>query len=201
MSAPATAQNNARERLPLNELREFVARLRADLAAFDSDFALQFALGRRVPTILADRARLARLALRSLWFACVGSDSPYGLVATGGFGRGELYPHSDIDLLILTPHPAPEVLPDRIQTFLAAVWDLRYRVGHSVRSTPQLLEDAKADVILATSLMESRLITGDQHRWRELSPILSSGGGWAPEAYLAAKLAEQRERHQRYQDT
>ncbi len=196
-----SATAKTKERLPLTELRDFVARLRADLAAFDSDFALQFALGRRVPTILADRARLARLALRSLWFACVGSDSPYGLIATGGFGRGELYPHSDIDLLVLTPHPAPEVLPERIQGFLAAVWDLRYRVGHSVRSTPQLLEDAKADVILATSLMESRLITGDRQRWRELSPLLSKGAGWTPEAYLQAKLSEQSERHARYQDT
>ncbi|MCB1643610.1 MAG: [protein-PII] uridylyltransferase [Xanthomonadales bacterium] len=194
---PAPAAN----RLPIAELDAFVARLRGDLAAYDSDFALQFALGRKVNSIVADRAKLARLALRTLWFACVGSDSPYALIATGGFGRGELYPHSDIDLLVLTPHPAPADLPERVQRFLAALWDLRYRVGHSARSLPQLREDARADVVLATSLLEARLICGEQARWKEMAPLLAQSIGWPARDYLDAKLAEARERHQRFSDT
>lgn len=195
MPSPAVNQ------LPIDELGAFVGRLRADLAAYDSDFALQFALGRRVTAILADRARLARLALRTLWFACVGSDSPYALIATGGFGRGELYPQSDIDLLVLTPHPAPAELPERVQRFLAALWDLRYRVGHSARSLPQLQVDARADVVLATSLLEARLICGDQRRWKSLAPLLADSVGWPAQDYFDAKLAEQRQRHARFADT
>ncbi len=197
MNKPLATPNQ----LPIDELDAFVARLRGDLAAYDGDFALQFALGRKVPTILADRARLARLALRTLWFAFVGSSSPFALIATGGFGRGELYPHSDIDLLILSPHPVPATLPERVQRFLAALWDLRYRVGHSARSLPQLREDARADVILATSLLEARLVCGEPARWRELAPLLEQSAGWSAHDYLAAKLAEQRERHSRFADT
>jgi [protein-PII] uridylyltransferase len=189
------------DQLPIDELDAFVARLRGDLAAYDSDFALQFALGRKVPTILADRARLARLALRTLWFACVGSSSPFAVIATGGFGRGELYPHSDIDLLILSPHPVPATLPERVQRFLAALWDLRYRVGHSARSLPQLRDDAREDVVLATSLLEARMVCGEQARWRELAPLLEQSAGWSARDYLTAKLAEQRERHSRFADT
>ncbi|MCB1589778.1 MAG: hypothetical protein KDI56_12810, partial [Xanthomonadales bacterium] len=73
--------------------------------------------------------------------------------------------------------------------------------GHSARSLPQLREDARVDVVLATSLLEARLICGEQARWKEMAPLLAQSIGWPARDYLDAKLAEARERHQRFSDT
>ncbi|MEK9825355.1 MAG: nucleotidyltransferase domain-containing protein, partial [Methylotenera sp.] len=86
------------------------------------------------------------------------------LIAVGGYGRGELYPHSDIDLLLLTPDQpkAHSTLNQGIEQLIGLMWDIGLNVGHSVRSLEECISEAEKDVTVQTNLLESRLLAGDE---------------------------------------
>jgi len=118
------------------------------------------------------------------------------IVAVGGYGRGELSPHSDIDLLFLMPaKPAPQA-EQIVQFILYLLWDIGLKVGHSTRSVEECLRQAKADMTVRTALLEARYIWGDQIlsetlRKRFRAEIVAGTGP----AFVEAKLAERDERH------
>lgn len=99
-----------------------------------------------------------------------GEQAPIALVAVGGYGRGLLNPGSDIDLLFLTGRPTRSLLPatnDAIEQILYMLWDVGFKVGHSVRSIPEVIEQAKKDFQNFTAMIESRCLAGNQRLFEE----------------------------------
>ncbi|HEX3347572.1 MAG TPA: bifunctional uridylyltransferase/uridylyl-removing protein, partial [Acetobacteraceae bacterium] len=124
------------------------------------------------------------------------------MAATGGYGRGILAPFSDIDLLFLTLNsPGPAVLR-RVEFMLYFLWDLGLKVGHATRSIEECLREANADTTVCTSLLDGRLLAGDdalfaQFEARFLEARIENGPG----RFLGAKQAERAARHRRYGDS
>lgn len=123
------------------------------------------------------------------------------LVAVGGYGREELNPASDIDLLLLLDHATYTAIRPFAETFLRFLWDIGLTVGHSVRSIRDCLSDARTDVTIMTNLMEARLLAGDEGLLANLVHRLASPKLWPSALYYEAKCKEQRARHHRYDDT
>lgn len=124
------------------------------------------------------------------------------LVAVGGYGRGELHPNSDIDILILSPEPLSKPLGETIGAFLALLWDLKLEVGHAVcRSVQECVEQGKQDITIATNLLEARLITGSLDTFAALNQAIQPERFWPSAAFFRAKRDERMARHQQYQDT
>ncbi|MEI6158679.1 MAG: [protein-PII] uridylyltransferase [Roseococcus sp.] len=123
----------------------------------------------------------------------------YALVATGGYGRGVLAPHSDIDLLFLT-HREPGPRTRRmIEFMLYLLWDLGLKVGHATRSPKECITEGLKDATILTALVDARFLSGDAALFTEFQAeflALRSEGGLAP--FLAAKRAERATRHARY---
>jgi [protein-PII] uridylyltransferase len=133
--------------------------------------------------------------IAELWRHAGGNDS-VALVAVGGYGRGELFPYSDIDLLILLPPAAPEPLLKTVESFIGQLWDLGLEVGHSVRDVAECLEEAERDITVATNLLENRRICGNQALYGELSCELARQRDAA--AFVEGKQLEQQQRHLRF---
>lgn len=122
------------------------------------------------------------------------------LVAVGGYGRGELLPHSDIDLLILTRKDRNASYREYISAFLTLLWDIGLEIGQSVRSVKQCKQEAMKDITVATALMESRTITGAADLHVKMMDLTSGKRVWPTKKFLSAKLEEQNQRHQKYHD-
>jgi [protein-PII] uridylyltransferase len=121
------------------------------------------------------------------------------LIAVGGYGRGELYPYSDVDLLILLaqePEPSEE---GQLSDCVTALWDIGLEPGYSVRTISQCVEEADADITVETSLLEARLILGDKTLFETFERTMLDQ--LDPKAFFQAKLAEMHQRHGRYHDT
>lgn len=123
------------------------------------------------------------------------------LVAVGGYGRGELHPASDIDLLLLLDQARYAKAQAFAETFFRFLWDIGLTVGHSVRSVRDCLRTARTDVTIMTNLMEARLVVGDEVLLAHLAHELTSPTLWPSSRFYEAKLAEQRARYARYDDT
>ena len=157
---------------------------------------------RGVRATLRKTARLADNLLRTLWQrAGLGSD--FALIGVGGFGRGELFPHSDVDVLVLMPDgAAPETdstLKHRLEEFIGLCWDCGLDIGSSVRNVADCVKEASRDVTVQTSMLECRLIVGSRTQFRRLVQAL--GEAMVPKAFFVAKTLEMRQRHQRHENT
>ncbi|OCB02000.1 protein-P-II uridylyltransferase [Acidithiobacillus ferrivorans] len=156
-------------------------------------------------TLLRQHCRLVDNTLCTLWQTPSGTDistaAQLTLVAVGGYGRGTLFPGSDIDLLILTPSVLTRIQKGFIEGFLTSLWDLQMQVGHSVRSVDECLQEARQDLGIATTLLESRYLAGSHPLLQDLYRALQDNPPWSPPLFFAAKLAEQENRHARCSDT
>ena len=140
--------------------------------------------------------------LRKLWMeAAFGTGC--ALVAVGGYGRGELFPYSDVDVLLLLPDDAaPEtdaLLKSQIETFITACWDAGLEIGSSVRTLAECLAEAAVDVTIQTSLLESRHIAGDAKLVARFTKAFTAA--LDPAAFFTAKTLEMRQRHTKFEDT
>ena len=122
------------------------------------------------------------------------------LVAVGGYGRGELLPHSDIDLLILTRKGRNAKYKEAISSFLTMCWDIGLEIGQSVRSIKQCKQEAIKDITVCTALMESRILTGPEDLYRKMMEVTKGKKVWPTKDFLRAKLDEQIARHEKYHD-
>ena len=157
---------------------------------------------RGVRSLLQALAREADATLKALWAA--GEFPPdFALVAVGGFGRGELFPHSDVDVLVLMPDDASvehdAAIKQKLESFIGHCWDTGLEIGSSVRTVSECVAQAENDVTVQTSLLESRLVAGDarlyaafQDRFR---PTIDA------RAYFVAKTLEMRQRHTKFENT
>lgn len=121
------------------------------------------------------------------------------LVAVGGYGRGELFPCSDIDLLILLPQAADEALRDKLEQLVQLFWDLGLEIGHSIRTIDECLAESSADITVQTSLLEARLITGNRKLFDELKRRCAQA--MDARAFFQDKVLELRQRHVKYENT
>jgi [protein-PII] uridylyltransferase len=123
------------------------------------------------------------------------------LVAVGGYGRGELQPHSDVDLLILLAEGAESRYREAIEAFVTLLWDIGLDIGHAVRTVEQSIAAASEDVTTATNLMEARLLEGSGALFDALRTATAPDRIWPAEAFFRAKLAEQVARHRKFDNT
>ena len=147
--------------------------------------------------LLHAHAKLLDKHLLAVW-RLLAMPPELALVAVGGYGRGELFPKSDIDLLILLPQQPDETLQQRLQQLIGVLWDLGLEVGHSIRTVAQCLEES-ADITVQTNLLEARQITGDRALFLEMREVLTSH--LSHRAFYLAKVQEQENRHVRFIDT
>jgi [protein-PII] uridylyltransferase len=144
---------------------------------------------------LAAHAEFVDELLQRLWRDTV-HDSEAALVAVGGYGRGALFPHSDVDVLVLLPDGRQ---PDAaIERFIGALWDSGLEPGHSVRTVSESVEEAAKDVTVDTSLMESRLIAGNAALLADMEARLRARRN--DRVFFEAKIQEQKRRHERFQE-
>ena len=157
---------------------------------------------RGVRATLRKTSHLADDLLRKLWLA-VGLGPEFALVAVGGFGRGELFPHSDVDVLVLLPDEAsPDTdapLKAQLEHLIGLCWDCGLDIGSSVRKVTECVEEASRDVTVQTSMVECRLIAGSRSQYNRLVSALAEAMN--PKAFFVAKTLEMRQRHQRQENT
>jgi len=168
--------------------------------AVTEQFDTRFREGENIRRLIYDRATFIDCMLHYAWHQFQWHDT-ISLIAVGGYGRGELHPKSDIDILILLDDNANDEHRDAIEKFLALLWDIGLDIGHSVRSVSQCIDIAAQDITVTTNLMECRTLNGPQH----LAQILNEKAGakhmWPNEAFFQAKMAEQQNRHKKYGNT
>ncbi len=174
-----------------------IASLRAAREVAYADFREHQVVGRLTKQL----SKLSDELLISLWNACdLNTDA--ALLAVGGFGRGALFPYSDIDILILLPADnqfVEAVLTGKIEKFVAQCWDTGLEIGSSVRTVAECISEAEQDITVRTSLLESRLICGKKTLFKDFEATYAKTVD--PKSFFQAKLAEQIQRHYKYQGT
>ncbi len=123
------------------------------------------------------------------------------LVAVGGYGRGELHPGSDIDLMLLLDDTGLDGRDGCIEAFLTFLWDIGLEVGHSVRTLDDCVTESERDITVATNLMESRLLKGPEPLYQAMREATGPARVWPSRAFFEAKWREQLDRHAKYHDT
>ena len=123
------------------------------------------------------------------------------LVAVGGYGRSELLPHSDIDILLLHSGDALEKHRKALEQLTAFNWDIGLEVGQSVRTVEECVEEAAKDITVMTNLLEARLLTGDTSLYNGMQQALTPDKVWSVKSFFEAKKAEQAARYRKYDDT
>ncbi len=123
------------------------------------------------------------------------------LIATGGYGRNELFPSSDIDILVLLKDADASGFQDGLSGFSNFLWDIGLKPGQSVRTIPECLQQAAEDQTIMTNLLELRLITGNQLLFSQLNKQFAHKELWSSKQYFAAKMKEQERRYAKYHDT
>ncbi|HEY0767189.1 MAG TPA: [protein-PII] uridylyltransferase [Steroidobacteraceae bacterium] len=147
------------------------------------------------------RAALIDLVLREAWRRHRADQGAWALIAVGGYGRGELHPCSDIDILLLVPQPPDAPGRAVIETLVAFLWDIGLEVGHSVRTVAQCAEESAADVSVMTTLLDARLLAGDAELLSAMRTALAPEHIWPVRQFFEAKVREQAERHLKANDT
>ncbi|MGC4027578.1 MAG: [protein-PII] uridylyltransferase [Steroidobacteraceae bacterium] len=178
--------------------RELIQRSQQELAE-------RFSAEEPVEGLVRARAQFIDALLRAAWQQQLGEilAARLTLVAVGGYGRGELHPYSDVDLLVLVPADIPLTESERAQIaqLVTFLWDIGLEVGHSVRTAAQCAEEAAADVGVMTSLLEARLVAGSAALLDSMNQALSPEQVWPADRFFEAKLREQAERHAKANDT
>lgn len=179
---------------------EWAAQARQSLAQGDARLGRRFDQGDDIDRLVALRARAVDQLIREAWRRCVPSGAGLSLHAVGGYGRGELFPRSDIDVLVLGEPQAQQTQEAAIARLFALLWDAGLAVSHAVRSPAQCTV-AGADQTVLTALIESRPVAADAAAVAALGEAIAPERLWPPREYFIAKREELQARHQRFGDT
>ncbi len=177
-----------------------ITSFRNAIAAANRHFDTRFYEGEHIDNLIYERAQFIDRMLSHAWRRFEW-DKNISLLAVGGYGRGELHPHSDIDLLILMRRNSHKRYQKNIEGFLTFLWDIQLKIGHSVRSLSQCVEEAKRDITVATTLMETRVIEGDRALLEALQQKTGPRKIWPSEKFFVAKRDEQIARHKKHGNT
>jgi [protein-PII] uridylyltransferase len=182
----------------LNTVEEF----RAALAGGDAELARRFRAGEPVEALVRDRAGLVDSLVTRAWqLHASEAGAALALVAVGGYGRGELLPCSDVDVMVLLPQAEEPAWTAPLERFLSFLWDIGLETGHSVRTIDDCQREALTDLSVATTLFEARLLAGPAALFEAMRRALAPDRLWPSRDFFEAKLAEQAERHHRFHDT
>lgn len=168
--------------------------LKQQLEQADDKLNQAFYQGHNISRLVSTRAWIVEQFVLYCWRQNLLQQENLSLIAVGGFGRGELHPHSDVDLLILYQQQLPQ---QQIAGFVQNLWDLGLEVGHSVRNLSQTIELASQDVTVATNLMEARLMSGDAALFSTMMQQTDDRHLWSGPDFFKAKLQEQISRHKK----
>jgi len=191
----------------LGDLVQVRERYRSGKSALLASLAGSGASSRGIRSLLQKLGRHTDATLQTLWQRAA-FPADFSLVAVGGYGRGELFPHSDVDVLLLLPNGATletatesggESLKTRIENFIGSCWDSGLEIGSSVRTLTECIEESAKDVTVQTSLLEARWLAGSKDNFTQLRTQLDAA--LDPTAFFVAKTLELRQRHNKFEDT
>jgi len=155
-----------------------------------------------ISTILKKRTETIDKLLQEMWQKIEGDDSTkIALVAVGGYGREEMHPASDVDLLVLLSNEPDTHVQEQLSNFVTTLWDLGLEIGHSVRTLDECIDEAKNDLTVITNLIESRYLCGDLAIFEQLQVSISPDKIWSSADFFRAKIEEQNNRYKRFGDT
>ncbi len=160
----------------------------------------QFRAGADAGLLIRQRAVFMDQMLGALWDNHGWDDTELALVAVGGYGRGELHPHSDVDILLLLGDNY-DASSGQIENFLTTLWDIGLDIGHSVRTVAQCVDGCRQDITILTNLMEARVLRGPEPLMQEVRRLTGPDEMWPSAEFFRAKLDEQRARHTKFADT
>jgi len=186
----------------LKDLSKPVSDCRQALERANESLNQQFMEGAAVTELVRLRSDLIDFLLVRLWRHYAKEPArTAALIAVGGYGRGELHPFSDIDIMVLTEDDLPQAAESALSEFFMALWDIGLEIGHSVRTVSQCRQESTDDITIATTLIEARLISGPEALFEQMKQATSTAEIWPSDRFFEAKRAEQRARHHRYDDT
>ncbi len=211
MQTHSSAANATIALAPLSDLAPLREHYKAGKTALLSSLAQSGASSRGIRSLLQKLAKHADATLQQLWQrAGFGADCT--LIAVGGYGRGELFPNSDVDVLLLLPDGTQidvdtvdqsqndgTSLKTRIENFIGSCWDCGLEIGSSVRTLAECIEESAKDVTVQTSLLEARWVAGSKDNFTQLRAQLDAAID--PQAFFVAKTLELRQRHNKFEDT
>ncbi len=152
--------------------------------------------------LVTGRAYLVDQLLQHAWEGSFNQEcDDIALIAVGGYGRGELHPHSDIDLMILLASMKHDQYKEQIESFLTFLWDIGLEVGHSVRTLRECIKEGTRDITIVTNLMEARLLSGPENIFNRMRTATNTKHIWPSEQFFEAKYEEQKKRHEKFGDT
>ena len=185
----------------MQDIQALRAQYRAQQAVLMQAIAAPATTAGAVRKFLQKRSHLVDDALIKLWVRA-GLGEPLALLAVGGFGRGELFPHSDVDVLVLLPNgcavDTDTELKKRIEVFITSCWDAGLEIGSSVRTLDECVAEAAKDVSVQTALLEHRLVCGSTALLQRFQTAFFAA--LDPRAFFVAKTLEMRQRHMRFED-
>ena len=184
--------------LPAGSVTALRARFRDGKAALLQHFVESRATATGASRLLKALARHVDASVTDLW-AQAGLPAQAALVAVGGYGRGELFPHSDVDVLVLLPAEPDEAERGAIERFVTSCWDIGLEIGSSVRTVADCVSEAQRDVTIQTALLESRLVCGARRLFKQFQQTQAKA--MDPRAFLRAKTLEMHQRHVKYEGT
>ncbi|MGB5338092.1 MAG: DUF294 nucleotidyltransferase-like domain-containing protein, partial [Gammaproteobacteria bacterium] len=162
----------------------------------------QFAGGADIQTLVYARSWLVDQVLLRAWSSYMaGMQDNLALVAVGGYGRNELMPGSDVDLLLLLPDTPDDRINAHVEALVTFLWDISLEVGHSVRTISDCIEQSLADITVATNLMEARLLAGSAELFTQMQDSTGPAKIWSSQDFFAAKHQEQLTRHRKFHNT
>jgi len=164
------------------------------------EFAQRFSQGTPASQVVQQAALFTDTLLQRAWSHFLPNDAKASLIAVGGYGRRELHPASDVDVLILTDDD-PLIQAENIEPLVIFLWDIGLEIGHSVRSLAQCIDWARNDITVITNLLESRLLAGDPRLFEHLQEATAPEQIWPSPTFFSAKLDEQRARHAKFEDS
>ena len=182
---------------------EALQKIRAALDTYKAELDAAFHQGIMVKSLVNAFSHYVDSLLIQIWdhFLKDCSSEHIALIAVGGYGRNELLPGSDIDLLILLRKDDHEDYRSALEGLLVFLWDIGLDIGQSVRSLNECRHEAEQDITIATNLMESRLLTGPVSLYQQLREDTGPDKIWPGPAFFKAKWQEQQQRYKKYNDT
>ena len=159
--------------------------IRASLVAAGDELKARFEAGESVIDLVHARAAIIDRHLVERWNQFDARAA--ALVAVGGYGRGELHPYSDVDILLLLPDDLSAEAEEGLSAFVTALWDIGLEIGHSVRTIEQCAEQASRDLTIATTLMEARLLAGPQGLFDAMQAVIAPDKVWPSKDFFVEK--------------